>query len=55
MQPMCEDCKHFHKHYVKMGKTYSLAGIGHCVKPRLKPRRNAAPACQHYEPLEQKE
>lgn len=55
MKEMCENCRYFRKHYVKVGKQYRLAGIGHCIKPRIKPRKNITPACQHYQPMEQEE
>lgn len=34
-----QTCRHFRRHYVKMGWRYDPISQGHCVYPRLKPRR----------------
>ncbi|NBI68749.1 hypothetical protein D1646_18570 [Pseudoflavonifractor sp. 60] len=52
----CQTCKHFRQHYVKWGEDdYQKCGSGHCVYPRLKPRRNETKACQYYSPAEKTE
>ncbi len=48
MEKTCETCVHFRRHYVKFGFRYNPVGSGHCVYPRLKLRREDAPACRHY-------
>lgn len=46
----CQDCRHFRQHYVKAEKGYAISGYGHCVYPRLKPRRTDTPACENFSP-----
>lgn len=47
-----QTCRHFRRHYVKMGWRYDPISQGHCVYPRLKPRRADTPACPYYRPRE---
>ncbi len=45
----CKSCKYFRQHYVKFGKRYNACGGGHCVFPKVKPRRTDSPACGYFE------
>ena len=45
---ICQDCKHFRQHYIKLGKSYQAIMYGHCVFPRLKKRESDEKACEHY-------
>lgn len=46
---ICESCKYFQQHYVKLEEDhYSTTSSGHCVYPRLKLRKSYAKACQNY-------
>lgn len=56
--PICEDCRHFHQHDVKIGELYVPTIHGHCdCKPRArtyhkitihKTRKTEQPACKRY-------
>ena len=48
MQQTCQTCAYFIRHYAKWGKGYSALALGHCYKPRIKPRKIDAPACPRY-------
>lgn len=52
MTETCQTCRHFRRHYIKMGWRYAPILHGHCVYPRLKPRRADTPACPYYRPRE---
>ncbi len=43
--PLCINCKHFYRHYLKCG--YELIW-GHCVYPRIKSRL-AFDTCEHFQ------
>lgn len=43
----CGDCAHFRKHYIKQGCCYRPLIYGHCVFPRLKPRKETD-QCPHW-------
>ena len=53
---ICENCKHYRRHYVKDRTSDHLLPIhyGHCVFPRCKPRDNDTPACKDFEALSEK-
>lgn len=44
----CKTCVHFIQHYRKAKRKYYPVAWGHCTEPRIKPRYDATPACQHY-------
>lgn len=45
----CEQCKRFRKHYVRVNdRLFMPIHTGHCVYPRIKTRKNEAPACAHF-------
>ncbi len=49
MKKTCQDCAHFYRHYVRIGKDcYSEIDHGHCVYPRIKNRDTDTPACEHF-------
>ena len=54
--PSCEECTHFHQHYVLDKQRCSPIDCGHCSYPRLKHRNAHTKACIHYiqreEPVE---
>ena len=45
----CGGCAHFRRHYIryKSGRYMPLFD-GHCVFPRLKPRKTDTRACEHF-------
>lgn len=43
----CWNCIHFRQHYVRFGEGFLEAGSGHCVFPRVKPRR-CYDTCAHH-------
>lgn len=47
----CHNCRNFYLHYTRNDDTgaYTATQDGHCVKPRIKPRRAGTPACEHWE------
>ena len=46
---LCEQCRHFRRHYVRMGNNhYRPISAGHCTHPRLKDRRVDSPACARF-------
>lgn len=45
----CQDCIHFHQHYVLDEQSCTAVVCGHCAHPRLKHRRPDAAACAHFE------
>ena len=46
---LCEHCRHFHRHYVRMGgNRYHPISVGHCAHPRLKDRCVDSPACARF-------
>lgn len=45
----CGTCRHFRRHYVRMGEVYSALQYGHCVYPRQK-RRAAEDGCPRWAP-----
>lgn len=48
---LCEQCRHFHRHYVRMGgNRYLPISKGHCAHPRLKDRDVDTPACPRFSP-----
>ena len=48
----CGTCLHFRRHYVKLtDHIYNAIDCGHCVCPRLKPRRADTVACWRYEEI----
>ena len=44
----CETCEHFMQHYVRISSKFSIIPMGHCTFPRIKARKNDAPACENY-------
>ena len=45
----CEHCKHFHRHYVKIGRSkYSPLYCGHCSNPHLRDKTVETPACHRF-------
>lgn len=44
----CKTCAHFVQHYRKAKRGYWPVAWGHCTTPRIKPRYDDHPACQHY-------
>ena len=48
----CHDCKHYRRHYVKMGRRFREIHDGHCVYPRVKRRRAEDMACPHFKQRE---
>lgn len=48
MENVCQNCRHFKQHYIKINRRFSAIEDGHCVYPRLKDRRPGTKACDHY-------
>lgn len=47
---VCEDCRYFHQHYVKMPNgSFHKAGSGHCAAVRIRLRMCDARACAQFE------
>lgn len=36
----CGECKHFVRHYIKMGRKYVTIDLGHCIKKKSKKQEN---------------
>lgn len=46
----CQECKHFHQHYVKVGMCYLKVNEGHCTAGvRTRKKRNEDDRCQFFE------
>lgn len=56
MGKVCENCKHFLRHYVRY-VTGDFIGLdhGHCIYPRVKTREADTKACMHFTPAEPRE
>jgi hypothetical protein len=52
MERICNNCKHYRRHYFKMQNMFHQVADGHCVYPRLKLRKFNTEACPNYAPLE---
>lgn len=52
-QKTCKTCAHFVQHYRKAKRKYWPVAWGHCTKPRIKPRCDENPACEHYRAVEE--
>ena len=48
----CKTCRNFIPHYYKTQKRYLPTSWGHCMTPRIKPRRFTDRACPQYVPSE---
>lgn len=44
---VCCTCGHYCQHYRKGKRKYFPVGWGHCVEPRIKPRRPEQ-TCEHW-------
>ena len=53
MEETCGACKHFRRHYIKLGWRYEPIDDGHCVKPRCKMRKAKTPACGYFQKKEE--
>lgn len=38
-ESICQNCRHFHQHYIYSYGQYVGCNCGHCVMPRTKPRK----------------
>lgn len=48
---LCEHCKHFRRHYVRLRNNHYLPiSKGHCTHPRIKDRCVDSPACDRFAP-----
>ena len=45
---LCEQCKHFRRHYVRSGHGYIPLHKGHCANPHLRDKLAEAPACHRF-------
>ena len=45
----CQECMHYRRHYVKIGREFYEIHDGHCVYPRMKRRRAEDDACLLFE------
>lgn len=55
--PICQDCKHFRRHYIKDRRNSSKMlplHYGHCTFPRCKPRDDDTPACKDFAAIPEK-
>lgn len=48
---VCYNCEHFVQHYIYYEdyERFLICNAGHCVKPRIKPRKPDHKACEHFE------
>ncbi len=45
----CETCRHFYRHYVRVGNhKYRALDCGHCSNPRCRDKTVDTPACQRF-------
>ena len=48
IEPKCEECKHFHQHYVPLGNQYIKAGYGHCTSRRVRQCKPDKRVCEDF-------
>ena len=49
-QEVCENCVHYHRHYVLDEREFLRAGCGHCGLGKLQRKLPDASACDRYVP-----
>ena len=51
-EKVCATCKYYHPHYAPdelRHRGWVMLNCGHCVNPRLKPRKPGNEACNYWE------
>ena len=55
-EKICQTCVHFLQHFAKRKSSYVPVDCGHCIYPRVKPRKPETLGCKYYkEKIEEEE